>query len=337
MKDNNKDEFRDLDGVIYTPGNNEDNKKNDVKKSIKQIDGKKKVYRKRPKKTQITMFYGITILAGVVISVLIFTMVFGTIGQNSGYLNNPSDVRNLANSSNPIEDLLTESEEYMNVTGTIVRMMPNNDIVVVLDMNTNIEHSLVVNGNTQIRNQFNQAISLSELRVGDIVDIEFSSRGSALISITRSKSAWEHRSVTDVVINNSINTISMGTSTFSYDERIIVTHRGDEANITEITPLDYVTIRGVGNRALSIEINRGHGSIQVINTEDIRSGVIEVNRDILMALNDVERIDVSEGQHRIMVRGANIEPFTTEISIIRDQIYILDLSEVRVQVRIFNS
>jgi cell division protein FtsL len=328
MKNKDKNNSQNLDGVIYTPTNKNQTKPEVERAEPTPIKQKKKMYRKRPNKSQFKIFYGITILAGLVISLSIFVMVFGAIGGRQTQQSSAGDIRDLSNEVSAQDEIMADASSNIQATGTVVRINPSIDVIVILDMATNAEHSLLIDGNTQMLNQFGGAMSLAEFRQGDIVDIEFTERSNALKKITRSASSWEHGPISGVVINDTLNTITMGSNTFSYDDTITVTYRGESANITEITPIDYVTIRGVGNTALSIDINRGHGSIQIINAQDISGGVIELNRNTIMALNDVNAIDVSEGQHRVLIRGNNIQPFTREINIVRGQVYVLDLDNV---------
>jgi hypothetical protein len=316
-----KDDNINLEGVIYEPsaGSKNISQTNNTKNiqftdRSKNIDSKK-IKRKRPEKSDFTAIYIITILIGIVIFLVVIIIVF-TFSTKNVKIETPA--KNYTNMKN-----VQIGDTQSNEKGEMLKL------VAVIDRVN--QYVLSTDGDSIIKNKFGQSILLAEVKAGDIVEIEYMESGNTIVSLIMSSKAWETRLVRNSSINREEKMIQVGNNNYIYDDYLVVRKDDELASIASIKPIDYITLRGLGDKVLSIDINKGHGSIEVINKDAVKNGIIEVNTDIFMTLDEVENIEVSEGINKIVIKGENIEIFVDQITIEDGEKYILDLKDVQIK------
>lgn len=314
-------------GVIYEPSAENINFDDEDPKSKipMNVTTRKKNY-PRPEKSQFLVFYLITILVGVIVCLVVLAIVFSFFsGSKEKNVSNGIQNEDGINIGTEVED----TEDLVQFLGAVERVNINANTLTMFDVNTNKQYTLLIQGSPDLRDRFGQRLILSEIRQGDIADVEFNVETNILKSFNMSSKIFENRLVQNVIVIPEDSSIQIGANYLEYDQFTIVTRNGDPVSIESITPLDVVTIRGINGRVISIDITKGSGTIEIINEEEIENGRIEINTDIFMQLGTASSVDVAEGDNRIVVRGDNIEPFIREVTIQSGESYILDLSETQ--------
>jgi len=230
------------------------------------------------------------------------------------------------------EDILASEGEVTSL-GVIQHIDAENRVVHIYDIASRNTMLLNVEGSTVLRGRFGQGIVFAEFSQGDIVNLTFDPTNNTLSSLEISNDAWERRLISGLEVNVSNNTITVGQDRFTYTDRTQVFNNGEMYNVSDIHPLNTVTMRGVGNNVWFIEIERGIGTVRVINDNQIVNGSIEIARSVSLPLGEnvdtnSKEVNMPEGTHRITVRGKNISPYTDEITVRNGETTIVDLSVI---------
>ncbi len=323
------------DGVIYEPSYNspygggkpKPSPRERVRERQQRQQRQPERRRSRPQPSQFAYFYIVTLFTGVVICIVIFAIVFNSFINTKG----------LSASSTPKGQIETPApsevafKEVNQITGIISEISKSDVPIAIMDAATYKEYSFYVTGNTALKNKYGQAVVFSELRLGDIVDASFYPEDNKLVSLSASSQSWIQSLVSGLKVDTVNKTVTIGNDTYEYDDKTIITNDHKEASIKDITDIDLVTMRGLKNKVLHIEIIKSHSSIVLTNKDKIIDGTVEVDTSVFMSLEEADTIEVPEGEHRVVIKGANITPFVKEVVVVKNVPFVLDLGEVEVK------
>ncbi|MCL2363158.1 MAG: hypothetical protein FWC71_00670 [Defluviitaleaceae bacterium] len=217
--------------------------------------------------------------------------------------------------------------DVRNLTAQIVRVTPAASSIEVVNINTGTRHELTHTESTQMTNIRGDSMVFEQLAIGQLVDISFEARTNQLMSAHQSRNAWERRNQTNLRFDTENETITAGNAVFTFDpENTMVLYRGQHFSINNLQSSDMVTIFGYGEHVWLIQLDAGHGFLQLLNTDHVLGGIISVGFDS-HALVGVETLQLQEGTHEVVVRGQNIEDFVRTIEVIHGQTLNMNLNE----------
>jgi len=217
--------------------------------------------------------------------------------------------------------------DMRNLTAQIIRIGTATSAIEVIDIATGTLHEFTHTETTQMTNIHGSAMDFEDLALGQLVDISFESRTNQLVSAHQSRSAWERRNQTNLRIDTENETITVGNAVFSFDpQHTMVLHRGQRFPINNLQASSTVTLFGYDDQIWLIQLVAGNGFLQLLNTDRVLSGSIEVGQDFY-SLAGIESIELQEGTHIIEVRGQNIENFVRTVEIRYGEAFILNLNE----------
>ncbi len=335
---NNSDGKYEREGVVYEPSSAR--QKNNYKQQTEEHGGyendyedygrssKRQVQRQKTakQKSQFALFYILTLATGVIICIVVFAIVFTNISKKRSEAE-ANSLPVATSTPEPTEPSGLVSELKQTI-GIIKDISPSQLEMKVIELETDKEYSLVLDGATSIKNKFGQEIVLAELLAGDVVNISFNTKNSLLKSINIDSTAWEVKLTKGVKVDSTANVITIGNDRYIYNDDIIIINQNSKIDISEITDVDLVTVRGYKNRAWFIEVHKSHGFVEIINGERINDGNLEVDTTIFLSLAEADKVELQEGPHQIVVTGSNIEPFIKDVVIKQGQTEILDLSKI---------
>lgn len=326
------------DGVIYTPssydeadlGKTQVIPAKEVRRKIpeaatytKKVPSRKRGTGARQKKNGFALFFITTVFIGVLICVFVGAMFFNawikkTQGTTSG---TPTPATGEPN--------ITEGDDKLTAAGIgiISSIDSGKQSVEVLDAETGNAHTLFVEGATELRDKSGTSLTFAEFEIGDIVDIQFKKSNNILVHLKIYPMYWEHTEVSKVAVNTEAKSIAYAAEKYSYDDSLICTYKDKEFKISELTDAELVTIRGVKDKALFVDVVKKHGIIALEENKEIINGTVEIDTSYSVSLEPRE-IKVLEGRHEIVIKGVNIEPYIYEITVDAGEKYKLNLSEL---------
>lgn len=202
----------------------------------------------------------------------------------------------------------------------------------VLDISNRRTREFVVPDTAAISNRTGQGMTFFQLRTGQLVDINYNSRNEEVATIRESTHSWERRARTNAYISLEDATITLGEDVYNFSSHTIVMRHGEPFHISQITPLDTITMSGFGTDVWMIQLELSHGFLQVTNTDMIVNGQMHVGNNHFPDLNDLEEpIPLPEGNHRVVVDGDNIEVFIEIIEIIQGQTVTVNLGDAELR------
>ena len=312
---------RQYDGVIYTPGRRSSPKR-------------KQQLRQKTKKTNLSLLYALTLFTGVVVCIVVFATMFTSLLPGEAAAPGTSTATTASATEKPTEVAFEQTAE---ATGLVKTIGGGSDkLLVIYDVDALKTYNLIVDGGSELKNKYGQAIAFAELSVGDIVDITYETRSSLLKSLRHSGQAWERRQVSKLSVDYVARTVTVDNDVYFYTDELISLSRGAAFEIESIQPIDVLMLKGYKDVLWYAELVRSHGYLDFTGKELVADGMLELNNDYAKELAGVTKMEVLEGTHRVVVRGENIETFFKEIAVERGETYILDLNDVQYKMGFLN-
>ena len=208
---------------------------------------------------------------------------------------------------------------YTSTASVIIRSVNEEDQKISMYLiNRNENRDIGYNGATVIQDKYENAMSIAQLKPGDIAEITYNSELERAGSITLSQDAWSFEGVTKYNLNIGNGNASIGDETFSIDNKVLVFAEGDVIDAAQIINQDVLTIRG-----------KGHGYLDIKNDEAVLGSFIEVGQTVISQIAPDMLITVPEGSYTVRITGEGIDE-SREIQIERNKETILDLGDIEV-------
>lgn len=243
----------------------------------------------------------------------------------------------LANKNAKQQEVQTEegavvSEERLTMNDTVLLLKKDLDKkeLTLKNIEGGSEKVLTFDGTTKISTKRGGALTASELNVGEMYDITFTTYNHAISEISQATSVWSNKNITNYEIDDKARTIKVGDDLFELRKDIVVVSEDKLAEVMDITALDSITLYGIDKSVYSIIINSGHGYIRVTNDSYFVGGWIEIGQDIIKVLTEDMLIPVPEGRYDIKVTHKGYVGRDT-IDVNRDKETKLDLSKVDIE------
>lgn len=292
-------------------------------------------------KSEYMVFY---IAAAIVAIILIFVGALGAFNLFSGLggggeSQNPRQTPITAN--NPITipnpDLTSIDQELSVLTALVTSVDSNNRIISMHNTSTRENINMFATTSSDLRGRFNQTLVVSEINTGDIVQVTYNPDNNNMtrLQILDGGSVWQRNFVTGLSIDLASRTIVFDNNIYLFNNETLVLNQGSSYNIGNIGPLTMVTMRGIDSVVWYIEVERGYGTVQVLNNTSVINGSVQIGREASVPLGTgVSPLDqvvqISEGSHTIVAHGENISMFTKDIVVLNGQTIQVDLSELEI-------
>lgn len=242
---------------------------------------------------------------------------------------------NKTNQSNS-EEVLDESEvvsaERLTITDTVFLVGKDieNKELIFRNIEGGDDKALSFNGTTQFLSKRDQVRTADELRVGEILDITFTTFDSMLSTVRESQSTWTNKSIRRFTIDEEQHTLRVADSLYEIVDNVVVASSDKIGKLMDITNLDAITIVGIDEKIYSIIVDDGHGYIRITNDSYFVGGWIEIGQEMIKVLTEDMLIPVPEGTYDIKVTNKGYIG-REKVEVYRDKETLLDLSKAEIE------
>ena len=210
------------------------------------------------------------------------------------------------------------------------------DIVVITDIDTvnsrvtvrkleeSAEFVLTYNGGTVVKSKYDNQLMMEQITVGEIARIGYVSGTHKLIELQEYGEAFENTMATRWMVDYDKKLITIGSDTYSYDDNIFITSNGKSLDIREISGIDELTVRGIGNKVFSVAVTKGHGFVRLTNTENYVGGIIEIGDRLSTKIVEDMILAAPEGVFNLTATINGVGG-SKEIQVIRGQETVVSL------------
>lgn len=308
------------------------NEKERIKNSAKTTRTVQKPHYQAQKKESGYKFL-LLIFLGIFIFMVVFLLVFLSIGGKS--TKNVTTPPVIEDNKQPTQDITQmpkeeeEKEKQLQQELVLIKEINSNKELIVYDIVNNKTETVKTDKATEIFDENGKKINLSEILEGDIVKVSLDDKNELAVQIDYTNDMWVQQQISGVKVQPNGKTITVGNKVYYYTDATIFLYKNKVIPPQKINEMDILSLKGMNNKVWFVDVLEYHGYITIKNKDKIKDGTIQINNEKEIYLSDVEKITVSEGAHNIVIKGANIEPYTADIFIVADEEFSIDLSDAQ--------
>lgn len=265
-------------------------------------------------------FYVITLIVAVIVCLVVSIVVFSVTLKNNRRNTPDEEVEKpFAIDTDAIEDgeeLTDEDMKNMISSTGIIENISTSGSIQIYDFQEDRQFNLKYVKNTKLTDKSDKPLVIDELKIGQIVDYSYPKDKTSLESISLSNSGFENKNVTNIKNDTAAKIYTIGGNKYNYDEdRTVVTYGDNVYTPLDITEYDTVNITGYKDTVYYVEVINGHGKVTFVDGGNILNGIVEIDTTQTINLNSQTTATLSAGEHRIVVKGDNIDPYITNITV----------------------
>lgn len=200
--------------------------------------------------------------------------------------------------------------------------------ITLMNIETGRYYTLAYDGTTIIEDKYGEAMAMSQIAGGDIVDVTFLKEKKTLTGMRISDSAWVLENVKKYSFHLMSNGAEVGDGNYHLAYNPVVVSEGQEIRLEDIVSGDIVSVRGVGNNIYSVVVETGHGYLRLSNDEYLKGGWIEVGQSVIQEITEDMMLLVPEGTYKVHLTANGID-LEEEVTIVRNQETVLDVTDVK--------
>lgn len=198
--------------------------------------------------------------------------------------------------------IVTGPESYDSAdTSVVVNINRDDNTVTFLNLEVGKKYTLSLDGTTQLYDKYGENISLDQIRRGDIVDVTFLKSKKHLTSLQMSAEAWNYSNVERYEINTVRGEVTIGKEIFKLGENVQYFSGKNAIEEMDLNAVDVLSFQGVDKEVLSVNVEKGHGYLRLVNDEHFIGGWIEIGQSLIQHITEDMLLTVPEGKYQVNI------------------------------------
>lgn len=202
--------------------------------------------------------------------------------------------------------LLTGPGSYDSAdTAVVTRIDDAEKTITFYNYEVSKKYTLHYDGATGYADKYGQAMSLAQIREGDIVDITFLKSKKRLDTLQLSAHSWSNAFARKYEFNTQRHDVSVGSDVYKITSNTLIFSDGQQMELMDLNSADILTFHGIGNTVYSIVVERGHGYLRLEGDENFIGGWIEVGQELIRPISEDMLLTVPEGSYDVTISLRN--------------------------------
>jgi len=213
-------------------------------------------------------------------------------------------------------------------TALIKQINKKNHTITFYNLVRQKNYTLNFDGTTALYDKYGSALTIDQIKEGDIVNLRFLKEKKALALLQKAKESFILEDVTNFTINEKTHEILIGDQTYRLEENLFVYSDREQVEIMDINQVDTLRIQGMGHTVYSVCIEKGHGYLRLKNDEYFWGGWIEVGNSVIQRVKEDMLLVVPEGKYDVLLSNEGMSG-TKRVTINRDKETELDVGDIK--------
>ena len=194
------------------------------------------------------------------------------------------------------------------------------------DWETTREKPFTYNGATYFKGKYGDNLTVSQISAGELVSVE--RRGETLTNVQVASDGFSYDDLHNFTLDMEKQIVSVGGSTYFFDDKVAAFHGSSKISLSEISAQDTICLRGIDRQIYTIQVQSGHGTVVLENTDVFQGGYITIGNQLSMKIVPQMRIEVAEGTYLLAVANDGYGG-SREITVAANQETVVDLNELK--------
>lgn len=202
----------------------------------------------------------------------------------------------------------------------------DNGQFIVYDIDQNMDIGLSINETSKISYAGHTVSTIEQFNIGDIVMISANDK-KEVISIESCKNIVEQNitSIEADVSNKELKSINSNL-TYTYHNKTKFYYNNKEIDPSTIHYTDILKGESYNGVLWVVEVVKSHGFFDLSNVSKIQEGIVQINKEAEILVEDFKIVTLPEGEHDLTITGKNIESQTMSFIIEAGKTYTYDLA-----------
>lgn len=187
-------------------------------------------------------------------------------------------------------------------------------------------YTLNYDGATAYYDKYGQALSLEQVRIGEIVNVDFLHRAKRLDSLRLSSDVFAFDWVEQFAMETGSREMKLNNEIYRMAQDVVVLTENGIGDRMDINEADVLRVSGHDHLIESIVVERGHGYLRLSNDSFFIGGFLEINHSKIYQVSEDMLISVPVGTYEVTISNAGCSG-TEAITVKGNEEYEWDVSE----------
>lgn len=156
-------------------------------------------------------------------------------------------------------------------------------------------------GGTDVTNRYGEIMSVTQLNIGEVVDVEVSSENGKITYIKICEEDFDYPGVTNFKIDKDNKIIMVGPEKYIYTDNTVFINNDKIISPDNLESIDVITLKGYDKQIESVIVTSGHGYVRLDTTEFFIGGYVEIGKKIVESIEENMVISVPVGEYTMTV------------------------------------
>lgn len=213
-------------------------------------------------------------------------------------------------------------------TAVVLSLDIENKIISLQSVTTGEKQILTYTGGCDIRDKYNEVLSMTQVEPGEIVDFSYVASKKKMYAMTISDTAWEYKDVRNLVIDELTNTMSIAEDKYQFSNMLVILSEEEKAMLMDINSCDTLILRGIGKQVCSIVIDKGHGYVKLENEDYFIDGFVEIGQEAVKPVTKDMMLVVPEGNYTMYISKNGVGG-SKSITVNRNEEIVVDVGDLK--------
>lgn len=204
---------------------------------------------------------------------------------------------------------------------------PDTERMFFQNADTGRQEEFAYGGGTYIYNRYGESVTASRIPMGALVYLTYT-EDNYLVSLEEATDTFQFEDMTDYRLDTEQAMLTVLGKNYFYEEDLKVFSNENLIALNEVSSRDALTIRGKGNKVVSIVVSRGHGTVSLKNTGLFEGGMISIGNVEAQIITPNMRLEVPEGTYMLSVANEGYGG-SQEITVNRFEEITVDLEPLK--------
>lgn len=224
----------------------------------------------------------------------------------------------------------TETESTDETEGLFL-VLENNTVdetLILYSYETGLEYYYQYNFSTKFFDKYGNYEPVVRFTSGKVVELEERDEYGYLTTVRISDQVWEQEKIKRFSIDEEHGIFSIGGTNYSIRNKVVVFSNGEEISIGDLSENDVLSVVGLGNKLLSVNVTTGHGTLCLKNTELFDGSLLNLSDKMYAQISEGVSIEIPEGTYTLTVANDGWGS-SREITISRGETTEIDLETMK--------
>lgn len=198
------------------------------------------------------------------------------------------------------EEIIIEEATPVSFLGTLISKDLSSNVLTFVDVRSDEEIKLFYSGGVDLKNQYGKIISIGQVELGQIFEVEYQEESDKIQTMTISGDCFELKNIQKFSWDKDAKSIEIAGELYKYSDAVFLTGSKGTLSFEELDSNDVITARGVNGKLCSIVVEQAHGFLILENYDTYIGGMVSIGKESFTVEEDM-KFSIAEGTYEMVI------------------------------------